>query len=289
VKGRAHELVETYLRERAPAWAPETTAHQRSCLQDFLTLVDGELVQPRHVLAYAARVHEWRTPRGTPLMPSTVQDRLSSLRRFLVWAQQAGHLLQDLAALLVTRSAATLPRTLSEGEVAALIDQGARDVRERAILELRYGTGLRAQELTRLRLADVDLAAGLVYVRQGKGRKDRVVPMGAHVTEALLAYLRRRRAREGPLFLSATGRPLYRSALRELVHRAAQRAGLERRASPHRLRHSYASHLLRNGADVRQIQLLLGHASLSSTQIYLGVQVADLNRMLERSHPRGKG
>lgn len=288
MKSRAGELIETYLRERLPAWAPQTAAHERIYLGHFLELVDSDVLQPQHVLAYVQRVHDWRTPRGTALKPASLQDRLGSIRRFLRWAQRAGFLLQDLAALIVIKSVVKLPRTLSEGEVSALIDQGARDARDRAILELLYGSGLRAAELAKLQLADLDLQAGLVFVRQGKGQKDRVVPIGPHVIEALTAYLRERRGREGPLFLTATGRPLYRSALRYLVTQAALRAGLERRASPHRLRHSYATHLLRNGADVRQIQLLLGHASLSSTQIYLSVEVSDLHRMLEKSHPRGR-
>lgn len=288
MKSRPGELVDTYLREKISVWAPQTAAHERCHLGDFLTVVKGDLLQPQDVLAYVQRVHDWRTPKGTALQPATVKERLGSLRRFLRWAQQAGYLLQDIAGLIVLKSPERLPRTLSQSEVAALIDQGAKDARERAILELLYGTGLRASELGRLQLTDVDLQAGLVFVRQGKGRKDRVVPLGAHLTQVLTAYLREWCRRQGPFFLSVTGRPLHRDTLCKLVKKAAERAGLERRASPHRLRHSYATHLLRNGADVRQIQLLLGHASLQSTQIYLDVEVSDLHRMLEKSHPRGR-
>jgi site-specific recombinase XerD len=283
VTSRSAALVETYLRERAPAWTHETTLHERVYLVHFLACVQGDVIESQHVLAYLERVHAWRTKRGAPLAAATRRDRLSSVRRFLRWAQEAGHLLQDFSALIVTRSVTRVPRTLSEGEVLALLEQGARDARERAILETLYGTGLRAAELVRLRLDDVDLAAGLVFVRQGKGRKDRAVPLGPRLVLLLAAYLRGRRRSDGPLFRTATGRPLSRSRLRELVFKAGQRAGLARRASPHRLRHSYATHLVRNGGDVRKVQLLLGHASLQSTQAYLDLDVADLHRMLEKS------
>jgi site-specific recombinase XerD len=123
-------------------------------------------------------------------------------------------------------------------------------------------------------------------VREGKGRKGRLVPFGRKVKDALRAYLRERAAREGALFLTRSGRRMVRSALGDVVRHAGERAGLGRPVSPHRLRHSYATHLLRNGADIRHIQALLGHASLSSTQVYLGLDVTDLARMLERSHPR---
>ncbi len=133
---------------------------------------------------------------------------------------------------------------------------------------------------------DVDLAERVVYVRQGKGGKDRMVPFGERVRAAILAYLRERPRSAGPLFLTKRGFALRVGGLEELLWGAAERAGLERPASPHRLRHSYASHLLRNGASVRHIQVLMGHASLASTEVYLEVDTKDLRRMLERSHPR---
>jgi site-specific recombinase XerD len=170
-----------------------------------------------------------------------------------------------------------------------LIEKGARNALDRAVLELLYGAGLRAAELAALTVDDVDLGERIVYVRQGKGRKDRVVPFGERVRVALLAYLRSRPRAGGPIFLSAWGRPISSKTLGWLVQKAGERAGLKGPASPHRLRHSYATHLLRNGADVRHIQALLGHASLASTQIYLGLETADLARMLEKSHPRERG
>ncbi len=282
----AAELVEAYLMEKAPAWQAETVERARFVLHEFLRLVPGGFVLPEHVVAYVMDVRTRKTKRGAPLAVPTLHGRLATVRRFLEWTVLAGHLLQDLSGLIVLKKYRVLPRTLSAEEVTALLEQGARDARERAILEVLYGTGLRASELVRLWPDDVDLAERLLFVRQGKGRKDRVVPFGERVKAAVLAYLRQRQPRPGPLFFTLRGDPMTRSALEGLVTKAGKRAGLLHPASPHRLRHSYATHLLQNGADVRHIQVLLGHTSLCSTQVYLGVDTADLKRMLQRSHPR---
>ncbi len=282
----AEKLVQSYLAEKAPAWTPGTSDKARWVLLDFLRFVRGGVLLPEHVVAYVVDVRARRTPKGALLAAATVQGLLLNVRRFLSWALLHGHILQDLAGLILVRPSETLPRTLNEGEVFALIEKGARDARERAVLEVLYGTGLRAGELCGLAIDDVDLLAGLLYVRQGKGRKDRVVPLGERAKAAVLAYLRERPRKGGPLFLNAREGPLTVGTLETLVWNAGKCAGLTRLASPHRLRHSYATHLLRNGADIRHIQLLMGHASLASTQVYLGIDVKDLDRMLEKSHPR---
>jgi integrase/recombinase XerD len=280
-------LMRSYLAENTPAWAESTVRQARRALLDFLRFVTGGILLSEHVVAYVLDVRARTTPKGAPLAAATVTGLLGSVRRFLAWALLHGHVLQDLAGLIVIQPRETLPRTLNEGEVEALIEKGGRDARERAVLEVLYGTGLRAGELCRLAPDDVDLLAGLLYVRQGKGRKDRVVPFGQRVRAAVLAYLREcRPAKGGPLFLTKRGRPLTRGTLEDLVWKAGKRASLTRLASPHRLRHSFATHLLRNGADIRHIQLLMGHASLSSTQVYLGIETKDLDRMIEASHPR---
>jgi integrase/recombinase XerD len=282
----AAELALAYLREKTPAWSATSVEKARRALADFLRFVEGDFVLPEHVVAYLVDVRSRKTRQGAPLAVQTVQGCLGAVRRFLAWTVVSGHALQDLSSLIVLHKQRVLPRTLSPEEVRSLIEDGARTARERAALELLYGTGLRASELVRLSPDDVDLAERLIYVRQGKGRKDRVVPFGEHVKVALLAYLRTRETKRGPLFFTLRGRPMTLIALQGLVGKAGRRAGLLRPASPHRLRHSYATHLLQNGADVRHIQVLLGHASLSSTQVYLGVEIADLARMIEKSHPR---
>ena len=283
----ADELVRIYLDESAPAWARATLRQAQWVLGEFLLFAKRASLSTETVHTFVLDVRSRKTRRGKPWSPHTIGSILVVLRRFLKWALLRGLVMEDLGAQVSVPRTAVLPRTLAEAEVRDLIEN-TRSVRTQAILELLYGTGLRANELVSLDLGDADLLSQVVFVRAGKGRKERLVPFGARVKEALRAYLRERPPREGPLFLSRSLGRLTRTGLGTLVAKAGARAGLERPASPHRLRHSFATHLLRNGADVRHIQALLGHASLSSTEIYLALDVTDLARMIEKSHPRGE-
>ncbi len=148
-EARATALVLRYLAEKRPAWAERTHRDARRTLFDFLRFVRGGIVFGEHVVAYVVDVRARKAAAGTPLAAVTVCNQLGVVRRFLGWAYDAGHVLQDLASLIVLEKPRTLPRTLSEGEVLALIEKGAQDARERAILEVLYGTGLRASELVR--------------------------------------------------------------------------------------------------------------------------------------------
>jgi integrase/recombinase XerD len=162
--------------------------------------------------------------------------------------------------------------------------------RDRAVLELFYGTGLRAGEVERLDVADVDLAQGRILVRDGKGRKDRVVPVAGRAAAALDLYLRQVRPlllADPPnqaLFLTLDGKRLDRHALAYLF----RKYGAELVVSPHRLRHACATHLLEGGADIRHIQALLGHKDIETTERYTRVALGDLRAVLERAHPRGR-
>lgn len=194
-----------------------------------------------------------------------------------------------------------LPKALSEEEVAVLLagpaGDGPRALRDRAVLELLYSSGLRISELAGLSLGDVDPEEGLVVV-VGKGDKQRLVPVGRHALGALAAWLgeggrprwarsgARRRADADALFLSARGRRLSRQAGWVIVREAALRAGLADKVSPHVLRHSFATHLLDHGADIRVVQELLGHASITTTQLYTKVSSERLRRAYLEAHPR---
>ena len=287
---RASGLIRRYLDERAPSWSAGTLLHERKSLEDFLTFLEGRDLTRERVLAYVASVRGRTTMRKrTPWSAATIIGVLGAARRFLRWCFARGHLLQDLGALIVLPRRERLPRPLSEADAARLLDESPRpgplQARDAAVLEVLYGTGLRASELARLTLQDLDLAQGSVFVRQGKGKKDRIVPFGDSVRAAVLRYLRVcRDERPGLLFPYARGGQLDHCGVNRIVSQAGKRAGVV--ASAHRLRHSYATHLLRGGASLREIQVLLGHASLSSTEVYLGVEVSDLTRMIERSHPR---
>ncbi|HLA78365.1 MAG TPA: tyrosine-type recombinase/integrase [Vicinamibacteria bacterium] len=198
----------------------------------------------------------------------------------------------DLTACLRFPRLQHLPRSLPEAEVVWLMESGPGShnaVRDRAILELLYGTGLRASEVARLGVEDVCFSERVILVRQGKRGKDRLVPMGEHLAAALQAHLAGRARLPGRLFLTQAGQPLGRGTLGSMLRRAARRAGLDRPVSPHRLRHRHATHLLRNGAPILVIKSLLGHETPLSTGVHLEVEVDDLGRMLRRSHPRERG
>ncbi len=255
-------------------------------------------VTPEHVAAYRLHLYNSRH-RGRPLSLSTQSGRLSAVKTFFRFLRQASFLLLDPAAGVERpRVIKDLPRVLpTEKEVRRLIE--APDVstvlglRDRAILELLYATGIRNSELRELCLDDVQLARRLVVVRLGKGKKSRVVPMGEEAAYWLDEYLRCARPRlvgsrpERRVFLARSGRPiLTRQALSEVVLRAARSAGLDKAITPHALRHAVATHMLRRGAGLRHLQEMLGHASAGTTQVYTRVEVSDLRRVHQRCHPR---
>lgn len=188
-----------------------------------------------------------------------------------------------------------LPALLSRDEVEALLAQPdprrAAGRRDRAMLELLYATGLRVSELVGLELNDVNLETR-VLVARGKGSKERLVPVGAPAAEAVRAYLRTARdallrgRRSKHLFVGPRGGPLTRQGFAKILGRCARAAGIRRRISPHKLRHSFATHLLEGGADLRSVQAMLGHADVSTTQIYTHVDRTHVRRLYDRFHPR---
>ena len=222
---------------------------------------------------------------------------LSTLRRFYRWLLRSGAIRRDPTALLARpRLGRSLPKALSEGEIEQLL--GAPDLastqglRDRAMLELMYASGLRVSELVGLRLQQLSLAHGVVRV-SGKGGRERVVPVG----EEALAWLKRylEGARPGLLkgrasdylFPSRKAARMTRENFWHIIRRYARAADIRRPLSPHGLRHSFATHLLNHGADLRVVQMLLGHSDLSTTQIYTHVAQARLQALHARHHPRG--
>ncbi len=253
-----------------------------------------EDVGPKTVRRYVARLSE----QGAA--PSTSARKLAALRALFSSQREHGYVAQNPADLVSTpRRADHLPRVLTAREAARLLDgiptSGPLDLRDRAIFELAYSCGLRAEEIVSLRIGDVDHDAEQLRV-EGKGRKTRFVPVGEPALAAVAQYLERgRHAHAEPhagsgatqaLFLSKTGRPLGTSDIRRRLRMWIARTGAGHGASPHALRHSFATHLLDGGADLRSIQELLGHANVSSTQIYTRVESARLRSAYARSHPR---
>lgn len=223
---------------------------------------------------------------------TSIARKLSALRTFFRYLVREGILTANPAEGVATpKRSRYLPKTLSVDEAAALMERGHGPtlpaLRDRAILELLYSSGLRVSELTGLDVGALDLRENLVRVL-GKGRKERIVPVGRKARTALAAYLEARGAAEdaAPLFVNRRGGRLTpRSVQRHLkVHLI--RAGVLKDISPHALRHSFATHLLDGGADLRAIQELLGHASLSTTQRYTQVSVDQLLAVYDKAHPR---
>ena len=246
----------------------------------------------------------WRYQRpgagGKPLSVVTQRSRLNAVQNFFAWLCRENLLPGNPAAdlELPRKPQRSLPRALALEEVAALLAvPDVRDplgVRDRAILETLYATGLRRTELARLDVTDLDRALGTVWVRQGKGGKDRVVPLGGHAAHWIERYLAECRprletsAREHGLFLTGYGERLSAGYLGTLVRRALVAVGVTRVGSCHLLRHSCATHMLENGADIRFIQQLLGHERLDTTQIYTAVSITQLREVHARCHPHGR-
>jgi integrase/recombinase XerD len=236
--------------------------------------------------------------RAAGLRTASVVRRLSAVRGFLRHLVREGILGRDPTEHVERpRSARSLPRTLSREVTTALVEspdvEDARGLRDRAVLEVLYATGMRASECAGLRLDDVNVTAGYV-VCTGKGRKQRLVPLGAEAAAWVSRYVRDARPRftkrrdSGHLFVNPRGTALSRQSLWIIVRRAATAAGVHRRVSPHVLRHSFASHLLENGADLRSVQAMLGHADIATTEIYTHLPSAALKRMYDRFHPRAR-
>jgi integrase/recombinase XerC len=226
---------------------------------------------------------------GRGRAPATLARHVAALRTFYRWLLRTGVTTRDLTAdLQPPRVGRRLPRFVSVAQADGLLDaDGPLGARDRAILEVLYGGGLRVAELCALDLADLDLADGWVRVRQGKGRKERRVPVGPPALAAVERWLDERGRDDGPLFLQRAGRRITDRAVRRIVDRAGRTAGVDR-LHPHALRHSFATHLLDAGADLRGIQELLGHASLSTTQRYTHVSVQALLETYRNAHPHAR-
>ncbi len=220
---------------------------------------------------------------------------ISAMRSFFRFLVLGGFLKKDPSARLTTPSTwLALPKFLTVEEVEALLKtpdaKKPHGVRDRAMLEVLYGSGLRVSELATLKIAEVNLGDGFLVCR-GKGGKERIVPLGRSACDAVGRYLAEVRPlidaedRE-EMFLSRRGRPFTRQGLWKLLRRHAVEAGLGAKISPHVLRHSFATHLLERGADLRSVQLMLGHSQITTTQIYTHVSRERIRRVYDKFHPR---
>ncbi len=270
-------------------------AYRRDLVRFFEWLAGRSIVELsiRDLADYAGWLH------GKKLAPASIARHLVSLKVFFRYLQLEGVLKDNLAELLGSQKLwQRVPRVLSPQQVDRLFE-GPQEIdpywrRDRAMLELLYATGCRASELSNLRLRDLHLDEGFCLCR-GKGDKERLVPLGARAAEAVRAYFEHERPKLAAaaasaadwVLLSYRGRRLRRERIWELLKKYARRVGAAAEVSPHTLRHSFATHMLAGGADLRQVQEMLGHASIATTQIYTHVDAARLKAMHKRFHPRG--
>lgn len=292
VEGGAGPIIDTFLdalwAERGIA--PATADAYRNDLAGFFSRVQRSLesLTRADVLEFlAARM---RSGAST----SSIVRQLSCLRQFFAWATRERRLESDpMLDLEGPRRPRGLPGTLTADEVEALLgapdSDSPIDLRDRALLETLYATGMRVSELTGLTLSRMNLGQGVVRVL-GKGGRERLVPLGEASQAAIERWLSVRKQLKPTgdwVFVSKSGRMLSRQAIWARIRQLALRAGIRQPVHPHRLRHSFATHLLDNGADLRVVQMLLGHADLATTQIYTHVSRARLKSLHERHHPRG--
>ncbi|MDI6775098.1 MAG: tyrosine recombinase XerC [Verrucomicrobiota bacterium] len=297
--------------------SPHTVAGYRSDLQQFARFTWGEAGRPPYPWSdldrYAARrfLAEFQKLGRAPTTTGRKLAALRSFYKFLIREERVER--NPFAGLRAPKRARLLPEVLSENEVIRLLEAPGKDAaakrkarrgmgnaeaaylakRDAAILEMLYSTGARVSEVAGLRHDDTDLLSGIVKVR-GKGKKERLCPLGgpacAALSEMIEAKTRRwpEEKRQGnmPLLTNRRGGPLTTRSIQRLFKQYLAVAGLNAEMSPHALRHSFATHMLDRGADLRSVQELLGHASLSTTQIYTHVTVERLKRVYEEAHPR---
>lgn len=279
-RGLSDKTLEAYARDLA-----QFAAHLESCGIDSTQGIDEACL-----IGFLERLDK----RG--YAPTSVRRTMSAVRSFVKFLCAEGDMKRSpLHAVPAAREAMRLPKSLEVDEVARLLDApDPRDelgLRDKAMFETLYATGLRVSELISLKMDDVDLRGG--YLRcVGKGDKERVVPLGEVAMQWIEAYVERARGtlakgvRSEFLFLTKQGRPMSRIMFWKLVQNYSHRAGIAKQITPHMLRHSFATHLLERGADLRSLQEMLGHASIATTQVYTHVSRDHLRQVYRESHPR---
>ncbi|MDB5969263.1 MAG: Tyrosine recombinase XerC [Hydrocarboniphaga sp.] len=276
--------------------SPNTVGGRRRDLEQFIAwctetrIADLARIDLHAVRAYAARLR--RAGRDA----RTIERHLSSLRAWFRYAVDERWISVNPALeVQAPKQAQRLPKTLSQGQIAGLLDgqwdDTPADWRDRAMIELFYSSGLRLAELLSLNLLDFTADLGEVRVT-GKGTRTRILPVGGKARAALTQWLARRAVwvagDEPAVFVSSRGSRIGRSTIAQRLHHHARRLGLDARLHPHRLRHSFATHLLEESSDLRAVQELLGHANLSTTQVYTHVDFKRLAQVYDQAHPRAR-
>jgi tyrosine recombinase XerC len=222
----------------------------------------------------------------------TLSRKISTLKSFFKFMVREGIINNNPASTLIyPRLEKSLPKFLTEEEVKKILEAPQGDdllgLRDKAILEFLYSTGARISELVSLKIEEVDLISGIAKVK-GKGKKERILPLGDPAIESIKRYLDKRNDNNPYLFVNKRNKPLTDRGVRLIVEKYIKQISLSLKVSPHTFRHSFATHLLNRGADLRSVQELLGHSSISTTQVYTHLTIDRLKRIYEKAHPRAK-
>jgi integrase/recombinase XerD len=306
MSARTGRLLEQYAADLEARFAERTVNEYRACVRVFIAWLAArgvELAQARtdDLLAYQTHLYAARKRDGRPYAVASQAQYLIVIKNLFRFLYRRNFVLQNAAAAVeLPRQESRLPRViLSKQEVlrllgAAMKGRTPKALRDRAVLETFYATGLRVNELAKLTPYDADTSSRTLRIIQGKGNKDRNVPLTRAAASAIETYLAKGRpalagTRKTPyLFIASRGGRFHRAVVNLLVQAYAKKARIKKRVTCHTLRHSIATHLLKGGADIRQIQVLLGHASLRSTERYTRVEISDLREVIRRAHPRGR-
>jgi integrase/recombinase XerD len=284
----------------SPAYIERVCVYSKECASylDSIGIYDVREVTFSALSGYIREIYWKNSSRGKPYSLCTVATKIGSVRLFFRWLLSQNIILSNPALHVRYPKVDKIPRTiLSLSEVQALLSQPdlstLKGIRDRAILELFYSTAIRRKELADLDMFDADVGEEVLFIRKGKGGKDRMVPLGRWASFYLQKYLERRKKiakRENALFVNVrgSGKRISCEMLNIIVREYAKRAGIEKRVSCHILRHTCAVHMLEGGADVRSIQEFLGHRFIETTQVYLSVSREELKKVHRQCHPRGK-
>ena len=286
------KYIEKFIRylEIEKNYSPHTILNYRLDLEDFKRFLGGTELEKIDYLTLRKYLAELKEKN---LGTRSIGRRLSALRSFFKFSTREGYLKTNPILILSSpKLDKHLPSFMTEEETARLIEsafaKGDKDelgLRNRAILETFYSTGIRISELAGLNVQDVDLIGGIAKV-MGKGKKERIVPIGDTAISSIRKYLGKRKKGGDALFLNKNGGRISARGIRGAVRKYVKIAGIKQGVSPHTFRHSFATHLLNRGADLRTVQELLGHANLSTTQIYTHLTTERLKSVYDKAHPR---
>ncbi|MDA9759473.1 site-specific tyrosine recombinase XerD [Gammaproteobacteria bacterium] len=293
IENRKDHLIDSFLDSLyiEKGLSNNTVSSYKNDIKSFFLWLDENSFNPLNINAFDANNYVSKLF-GDGLKSSSVNRKISAIKSFYIFLQKKKIIMKSpIADIVMPKQEKYLPVSMSEEEVERLLNSPDLNIqierRDKAMIEVLYATGIRISELTNLKLTDLDINRSVLKVF-GKGSKERLVPFGEKAAESLNLYLTDRKdLKSKEIFLSNRGTKISRSAFWQRIKIYTKRENLKISISPHTLRHAFATHLLNRGADLRSVQILLGHSDLSTTQIYTHIAKQRLGEILKKHHPRG--